>query len=316
MTRVVLATAYGGPEVLTVADRPVGDPGPGQARVEVRAAGVNPADWKSYTGAFGTDPAALPRRLGFEVSGVVTAVGPDVDLAVGDEVIGFRVSGGDAAELVVPATALVPKPASLGWAQAAGLMLTGATAVHALTATGVGQGDTVLVHGAAGGVGLMAVQLAALRGARVIGTVGGDGADLVRRFGAEPVRYGDGLAGRVRELAPGGVDAALDLVGSDEAVDVSLELVAARQRIATIAAFGRAAADGIRALGGGPGADPGTQLRDAARPELAEAAGAGGLEVVVAATFPLEDVAEAHRQGRAGHTHGKLVLVPQAVSPE
>ena len=310
MTRVVLATAYGGPEVLTVADRPVGDPGPGQARVEVRAAGVNPADWKSYTGAFGTDPAALPRRLGFEVSGVVTAVGPDLDLAVGDEVIGFRVSGGYAAELVVPATALVPKPASLGWAQAAGLMLTGATAVHALTATRVGRGDTVLVHGAAGGVGLMAVQLAALRGARVIGTVGGDGADLVRRFGAEPVRYGDGLAGRVRELAPGGVDAALDLVGSDEAVDVSLELVADRQRIATIAAFGRAAADGFRALGSGPGADPCTALRDAARLELAEAAGAGRLEVVVAATFPLEDVAAAHRQGMAGHTHGKLVLVP------
>ncbi|WP_448608983.1 quinone oxidoreductase family protein [Geodermatophilus sp. URMC 60] len=310
MTRVVEATAYGGPEVLTVVDRPVGDPGPGQARVEVRAAGINPADWKSYTGAFGTDPAALPRRLGFEVSGVVTAVGPDVPFAVGDEVIGFRVSGGYAAELVVPAAALVPKPASLPWEQAAGLMLTGATAVHALTATGVGPGDTVLVHGAAGGVGLMAVQLAALRGARVIGTVGGDGADLVRRLGAEPVRYGDGLAGRVRDLAPGGVDAALDLVGTDEAVDVSLELVADRQRIATVAAFGRAATDGIRALGGGPGADPGTELRDAARPDLAEAAGAGRLEVVVAATFPLEEVAAAHRQGMAGHTHGKLVLLP------
>jgi NADPH:quinone reductase len=314
VTRVVLATAYGGPEVLTVVDQPVGDPGPGQARVEVRAAGVNPADWKSYTGAFGTDPAQLPRRLGFEVSGVVTAVGPDAvgpagPLSVGDEVIGFRVSGGYAAELVVPASALVPKPASLGWEQAAGLMLTGVTAVHALTATGVGEGDTVLVHGAAGGVGLMAVQLAALRDARAVGTVGGDGADLVRRFGAEPVRYGDGLADRVRAVAPDGVDAAVDLVGSDEAVDVSLELVADRQRIATIAAFGRAAADGIKALGGGPGADPGTELRDAARLELAEAAGAGRLEVVVAATFPLEEVAAAHRQGMAGHTHGKLVLV-------
>ena len=310
MTRVVLATAYGGPEVLTVVDQPVGDPGPGQARVEVRAAGVNPADWKSYTGAFGTDPAALPKRLGFEVSGVVTAVGPDAGVAVGDEVIGFRVSGGYAAELVVPGEALVPKPASLGWEQAAGLMLTGATAVHALTATGVGAGDTVLVHGAAGGVGLMAVQLAALRGARVIGTVGGDGAELVRRFGAETVRYGDGLADRVRDLAPDGVDAAVDLVGTDEAVDVSLELVADRQRIATIAAFGRAGSEGITALGGGPGADPGTELRDAARLDLAEAAGAGRLEVVVAATFPLEEVAAAHRQGMAGHTHGKLVLVP------
>ena len=310
MTRVVLATAYGGPEVLTVADRPVGAPGPGEARVEVRAAGVNPADWKSYTGAFGTDPAQLPRRLGFEVSGVVTAVGPDVALSVGDEVIGFRVSGGYAAEVVVPATALVPKPASLGWEPAAGLMLAGATAVHALTATGVGEGDTVLVHGAAGGVGLMAVQLAALRGARVVGTVGGDGADLVRRLGAEPVRYGAGLADRVRAVAPDGVDAALDLVGTDEAVDVSLELVADRQRIATIAAFGRAAADGIRALGGGPGADPGTELRDAARAELAALAGAGRLEVVVAGSFPLEEVAAAHRHGMAGHTHGKLVLLP------
>jgi NADPH:quinone reductase len=315
VTRVVLATAYGGPEVLTVVDQPVGDPGPGQARVEVRAAGVNPADWKSYTGAFGTDPAALPRRLGFEVSGVVTAVGPDAvgpagPLSVGDEVIGFRVSGGYAAELVVPAAALVPRPASLGWEQAAGLMLTGATAVHALTATAVGEGDTVLVHGAAGGVGLMAVQLAVLRGARVVGTVGGEGADLVRRLGAEPVRYGDGLADRVRELAPDGVDAALDLVGTDEAVDVSLELVADRQRIATIAAFGRAGAEGIRALGGGPGADPGTDLRDAARLDLAEAAGTGRLEVVVAGAFRLEEVAAAHRQGMAGHTHGKLVLVP------
>ncbi|MGR6964757.1 quinone oxidoreductase family protein [Geodermatophilus sp. URMC 61] len=315
MTRVVLATAYGGPEVLTVVDQPVGDPGPGQARVEVRAAGVNPADWKSYTGAFGTDPGQLPRRLGYEVSGVVTAVGPDAagpagPLSVGDEVIAFRVSGGYAAELVVPASALVPKPGSLGWEQAAGLMLTGATAVHALTATGVGEGDTVLVHGAAGGVGLMAVQLAALRGARVIGTVGSDGADLVRRFGAEPVRYGDGLADRVRELAPDGVDAALDLVGTDEAVDVSLQLVADRQRIATIAAFGRAGSEGIKALGAGPGADPGTELRDAARLDLAEAAGAGRLEVVVAATFPLEEVAAAHRQGMAGHTHGKLVLLP------
>jgi NADPH:quinone reductase len=166
------------------------------------------------------------------------------------------------------------------------------------------------VHGAAGGVGLMAVQLAALRGARVIGTVGGGGAELVRRFGAETVRYGDGLADRVRELAPEGVDAAVDLVGTDEAVDVSLELVADRQRIATIAAFGRAASEGIKALGGGPGADPGTELRDAARPDLAEAAGAGRLEVVVAGTFPLEEVAAAHRQGMAGHTHGKLVLVP------
>jgi NADPH:quinone reductase len=315
VTRVVLATRYGGPEVLSVVDEPVREPGPGEARVAVRAAGVNPADWKSYGGAFGTDPARLPRRLGSEVAGVVTAAGPDAvgpagPLAVGDEVIGFRVTGGYAADVVVPASALVPKPASLGWEEAAGLMLAGATAVHALTAAGVGEGDTVLVHGAAGGVGLMAVQLAVLRGARVIGTVGGDGADLVRRLGGEPVRYGTGLADRVRELAPGGVTAAVDTVGTDEAVDVSLELVPERRRIASTAAFARGAAEGLSLLGSGPGADPGTALRDAARTELAALAGDGRLEVVVAGTYPLEDVAAAHRAGMAGHTHGKLALIP------
>jgi NADPH:quinone reductase len=315
MTRVVLAPRYGGPEVLSVVEEPVPDPGPGKARVEVRAAGVNPADWKSYGGAFGTDPGRLPIRLGYEAAGVVTAVGPGAvgpagPVSVGDEVIAFRLTGAYAAELVAPASALVPKPAGLEWEQAAGLMLTGATAVHALTATGVGAGDTVLVHGASGGVGLMAVQLAAERGARVIGTAGADSADLVRRLGAEPVRYGDGLADRVRALAPGGVSAAVDTVGSDEAVDVSLELVPDRQRIATIAAFARGVAEGLQVLGGGPGADPGTQLRDAARLDLARLAAAGRLEVVVAATFPLEQAAQAHRQGMAGHSHGKLVLVP------
>jgi NADPH:quinone reductase-like Zn-dependent oxidoreductase len=314
MSRVVVATAFGGPEVLSVVagdDRP---PGPGEAVVEVRAAGVNPADWKAYTGEFGRDPARLPLRLGFEVAGVVTAVGegatgPAGPVAVGDEVIGFRVTGGYADRLVVPAAALVPKPASLDWPAAAGLLLTGATAVHALTATGVREGDTVLVHGAAGGVGLALVQLARARGARVLGTAGADGAELVARLGGEPVRYGPGLADRVRALAPGGVDAAVDAVGTDEAVDVSLELVADRGRIASLAAFGRADT-GIRLLGSGPGADPGTELRDAARLELVRLVEQGRLQVVVAATHPLDDVAAAHRRGMAGHTHGKLVLLP------
>jgi NADPH:quinone reductase-like Zn-dependent oxidoreductase len=181
--------------------------------------------------------------------------------------------------------------------------------VHALTATGVGEGDTVLVHGAAGGVGLALVQLARARGARVIGTAGGDSADLVTRLGGDPVRYGEGLADRVRALAPDGVDAAVDAVGTDEAVDVSLELVADRGRIASIAAFGRADT-GIRLLGNGPGADPGTEVRDAARLELVRLVADGRFEVVVAGTHPLDDVAAAHREGMAGHTHGKLVLLP------
>jgi NADPH:quinone reductase-like Zn-dependent oxidoreductase len=315
MTRVVVASAFGGPEVLSVVEQPAGSPGPGEALLEVRAAGVNPADWKAYTGAFGTDPARLPMRLGYEASGVVAAVGPGAEgpagpLAVGDEVIGFRLQGAYASELVVPATSLVPKPAALDWAEAAGLMLTGAAAVHALTAIDVGAGDTVLVHGAAGGVGLMLVQLAVAGGARVIGTAGGSGAELVRRLGGEPVRYGDGLADRVRAVAPEGVTAAVDAVGTDEALDVSLELVGDRRRIATIANFTRGPGAGIKVLGGGPGADPGTEVRDAARLRLTALVETGRLEVVVGGRYPLDDVVAAHRDSMAGHSRGKLVLVP------
>jgi NADPH2:quinone reductase len=315
MSRVVVATAFGGPEVLSVVEQPTGTPGPGQVLLEVRAAGVNPADWKSYAAGPGKDPARLPLRLGFEAAGVVTAVGPDAvgpagPIAVGDEVIGFRLQGAYASSRVVRAAALVPKPATLDWAEAAGLMLTGATAVHALTAVDAGAGDTVLVHGAAGGVGQMLVQLAVAAGSRVIGTAGSSGAELVRRLGGEPVGYGEGLAERVRALAPDGVTAAVDAVGTDEALDVSLELVPDRQRIATVANFSRGPGAGIQVLGGGPGADPGTELRNAARLRLVELVSAGRLEVVVARTFPLDDVAAAHREGMAGHSHGKLVLIP------
>jgi NADPH2:quinone reductase len=315
MSRVVVATAFGGPEVLSVVEQPTGSPGPGEVRLDVRAAGINPADWKGYTGVFGTDPAKLPLRLGFEAAGVVAAVGPDAEgpagpIAVGDEVIGYRLQGAYASSLVVRASAVVPKPLTLDWPEAAGLMLTGATALHALTAVDAGAGDTVLVHGAAGGVGQMLVQLAVAGGARVIGTAGSSGAELVRRLGGEPVPYGDGLAERVQALAPEGVTAAIDAVGTDEALDVSLELVADRQRIATIANFARGGQAGIKVLGNGPGADPGTAVRDAARLRLTALAEAGRLEVVVAGSWPLEEVAAAHREGMTGHSHGKLVLVP------
>src|SRR4051794_2040272 len=287
MSRFVVATAFGGPEVLSLNEEPDREPGPGEAVLDVRAAGINPADWKGYGGAWGRDASRLPMRLGFEAAGVGAAVGggatgPAGPLSVGDEVIGFRLTGAYADRLVVPASSLVPKPAGMDWPAAAGLMLTGATAVHALTATQVAEGDTVLVHGAAGGVGLMLVQLARARGARVIGTAGGDGAELVRSLGGEPVRYGDGLADRVRELAPDGVTAAVDAVGSDEALEVSLALVPDRQRIATLANFAGGAEAGIRVLGGGPGADPGTEVRDAARLELVRLVEAGQLTVVVA----------------------------------
>ena len=315
MSRAVVAAAYGGPENLSLTDVDVPPPGPGQVTVDIRAVGVNPFDVKVYGGTFGTDPAKLPLRIGSEAAGVVTAVGPEAvgpagPVAVGDEVIVYPVPGAYAERLTVPAGAVVPKPAALTWEQAAGLMLTGATAVHTLSATQVRAGETVLLHAAAGGVGLMVVQLAVARGARVIGTAAASKHDLVRELGAEPVCYGPGLADRVRALAPNGVDAAIDAVGTDEAVDVSVELVADRSRIATIAAFGRGAELGLKVLGGGPGADPGTQVREAARLELVRLVAEGRLRVVVGATFPLAQAQAAHRAVLAGSATGKIILIP------
>jgi NADPH:quinone reductase len=315
MSRVVVAATYGGPEVLAVVDEPLAALGPGEARIEVRACGVNPVDYKTYSGAFGSDPSRLPLRLGLEAAGEVRAVGPEAagpagQVAVGDEVIAYRVTGGYATELVVPAQALVPKPPDLGWAEASGLMLAGVTAWHALAATSVSAGDTVLVHGAAGGVGLMAIQLAASRGATVIGTARPSRHDLLAEFGAIGVAYGDGLADRVRAAAPKGVTAALDLVGTDEAIDTSLALVADRNRIATIAAARRGLELGIKVLGGAPGADPGTAIRNAARLELARMAGQGALRVLVDQSFPLENAADAHRLSMGGHVSGKIALIP------
>ncbi len=315
MPSVVIATAFGGPDVLAVAEEPLGEPGPGQARIAVRAAGVNPVDYKSYSGAFGADPARLPIRLGSEAAGVVTAAGPDAagpagPAAVGDEVIAYRAPGAYATDLVVPAAALVPKPAALDWAQAAGLMVTGVTGWHLLAATDVHEGDTVLIHGGAGGVGLMALQLATGRGATPLVTASPARHGFLRDLGAVPVAYGPGLAGRVRAEAPGGVNVALDLIGTDEAIDVSLELVTDRARIATIAGFARGFQEGIKVLGGAPGADPGTQIRDAARLELTRLAQSRALRVFVTQTFPLARAADAHRASMSGHTTGKIALIP------
>jgi NADPH2:quinone reductase len=315
MALAVVATGYGGPENLSVVDADVPDPADGQVRVEVRASGVNPMDHKIYSGAFGNDPARLPIRLGYEVSGVVTAAtddaeGPAGPVRVGDEVIAYPVDGGYAEAVTVPASSILPKPAEMSFEQAAGLSLTGVTAYHLVEATGVGAGDTVLVHAASGGVGLIAAQLAVERGATVIGTASARHHDRLRRFGVVPVEYGDGLADRVRDLAPGGVDVALDTVGTDEAVDVSLALVADRRRIATIAAFARAPEAGIQLLGNGPGADPGDDIRSRGRLVLTDLVRRGSLRVEVARTFALTDAGQAHRLVAGGHAGGKVVLLP------
>jgi NADPH:quinone reductase-like Zn-dependent oxidoreductase len=193
-------------------------------------------------------------------------------------------------------------------------MLAGATAVHALTATGVSRGETILVHAAAGGVGLMVFQVGVARGAHVVGTASVSNHAYLRELGAEPTTYGEGLADRVRALAPEGVDAAIDCVGTDGAIDVTLKLAAIRDRIASIAAFPRGNQVGIKMLGGGPGADPGTDVRIAAHLQLTELVEQGQLQVR-ARSFALDEVAQAHREGQAGHVSGKLVLVPHASEP-
>jgi NADPH:quinone reductase len=314
-TKAVIATAFGGPEVLSVIDVPVRQPHPGEVLIEVRAAGMNPVDYKQFSGLMGRNPDSLPIHPGREAAGVVTAVGEGAEgpagvIGAGDEVVAFRIAGGYAGEVVVPASAVVPKPATLSFEQASGMMLTGTTAVHGLAVIRVGAGDTVLIHGAAGGVGLMAVQLAADAGARVIGTASEGSHALLREFGAEPVAYGPGLEERVRALAHGGVDAAFDTVGGDEALDTSLAVVPDRDRIVTALASPRAFAAGIKVIGGAPGADPGTEIRDEARLQLVRLADQGKLRVVVAAAYPLAEAAAATRALATGHTHGKIVLIP------
>ncbi len=309
MTTTVVAAGYGGSEVLTTMTEPLPQPGSGQARVKVRAIGVNPIDHKTYRRGTKADPARLPLRLGLEASGVVDAVGDGVTtVQVGDEVIAYQAAGAYTTDLVVPASALTPKPGTLSWSEAAGLMLAGATAWHALVASAARLGDTVLVHGGAGGVGQMVLQLARLSEIKVVSTGGAASQDLLRELGATPIVYGEGLADRARDAAPEGYAAALDLVGTDEAVDTSLALVAA-DRVVSIAAFGRAG-DGITLIGGGPGADPGTELRNAARAELAALAGRGRLTVAVDRSYPLTQAAAAHDYVRRGHARGKVILLP------
>jgi NADPH2:quinone reductase len=316
-TTVVVATAFGGPEALVVTTAELKELQPGDVLVDVRAAATNPIDYKQYSGvgAYGNDPSKLPMRLGFEASGVVRSVegepvGPSGLIAVGDEVIVYRASGAYAGAIVTPADSVLAKPSSQSFEEASGLMLTGVTAVHALSKVSVKSGDTVLIHGGAGGVGLMAIQLAVADGATVIATGSEGSHELLRELGAEPVTYGEGLLERVRALAPHGVDAALDLIGSDEAGDVSLELVSDHARLVTIVGASRGATLGIQAIGGGPGADPGTELRAAARLDLVKRVEAGSLRVIVDSTYPLSEVASAHRELKAGHAHGKIVLIP------
>ncbi|GAB2633368.1 NADP-dependent oxidoreductase [Prescottella soli] len=283
-------------------------PGPGQVVVEMRAIGVNPIDYKLYSGAFGADPAQLPVRPGIEGSGVVVEVGDGTDVRVGEEVILYSGVGAYAERVLVSAGDVLPKPESVPWDSAAGLLVAGGTAVDALTVTRVGEGDVVVVQGAAGGVGELVVQLAAARGAIVVGVARERHHDFLRGLGATPVEPGDGLPERIREIAPDGVDAVIDTVGTDDVVDASLALGADRDRIVTIVAVERAQRDGFLWIGGGN--ENSDRIRREARPVLVEMAGHGGLNVAVGTRFPLAEAADAHRALRKPHARGKFVLVP------
>jgi NADPH2:quinone reductase len=311
----VVAPTYGGPDVVTLIETELAAPATGQVLVEVRAAATNPIDYKLFSGHYGDDPSKLPMRLGLEVSGVVLATegevtGPSAPIHVGDEVIVYPAPGGYATAVVADAELVVAKPQNMSFEEASGLMLCGTTAVHALRAASVGAGNTVLINGASGGVGLLAVQIAVDDGARVIATASATQHEMLRDLGAEPVLYGEGLLERVRELAPEGVDAAIDLIGTDEAADVSMALVADPSRLATIVGSSKGARLGMKALGMGPNADPGVAIRSAARLDLVRRVEEGSLKVFVDATFALADAADALRDLAQGHSHGKIVLIP------
>ncbi|MEF2977580.1 NADP-dependent oxidoreductase [Subtercola sp. YIM 133946] len=311
MDKMWVATDFGGLDVFEEHEVEVPPPGPGEVTIEVRAAGMNPADYKHV--ASGSDRSLLPIRVGYELAGVIRALGEGTEIAsgggaVGDEVIAYRVAGGYSTALTVPAKNVFAKPASLGFVEAANLLLAGATAAEALHVTTVAAGETVLVHGASGSVGVSVLQQARLIGARVIGTASEKNFDVVRRFGGIPVTYGDGLEDRVRAAAPEGVTAGIDTVGTDEATAVSLALVPDRQRIVTIAAPARAKEHGFLAIGGTMPAS--AAFRDGVRQRLIDLAGEGSLVVPVARTYPLDEARDALQYLSSQHPGGKLALLP------
>lgn len=313
MARAVVYREIGGPEVLRLEDVPDAEPGPGEVVVAVRAAGVNPIDWKLRSGVRGNGTGGRAVRPGADAAGVVEAVGAGVDgVQVGDEVIVRSARGAYATQVVAPADHLVPKPAGLGWAEAASISIPAGTAYQALRSLGVGPGDTLLVHGGAGGVGQAAIQLAVAEGARVIATASERNHDRLRQLGAVPVTYGPGLVERVGALAPEGITVALDAVGTDEALDASVALVADRDRIATVVRGADAPRWGIRAFAGGslvPLTDQEKSWRDDATGIVAELAAAGRFDIEISRTFSLEQAAEAQRESEAGHVRGKLVIL-------
>jgi NADPH:quinone reductase-like Zn-dependent oxidoreductase len=304
--KAIIAAAFGGPDVLELTDLPDPIVGPDEVLISVRASSVNPVDWKIREGYLqGALVHHLPIILGWDVAGVVQQAGPGASqFSAGDEVFGYVrkdvVEHGTYAGLVSAGLRhIAPRPATATFEQAAALPLAGLTALQSLDVVEVDDGDVVLVHAAAGGVGHLAVQLAVARGARVIGTASEVNHDFLRSLGAEPVVYGAGLVDRVRAMAPGGVDAVLDLVGGD-ALATSPEVVKRSERIVSIVDGATAAGFGGRYVFVRP--DPAGLSR------LATLVDAGALRVQIARTFPLAEAAAAQQLVQAGHVRGKVVI--------
>jgi len=277
----------------------VSEPGPGQIRIAVRAAGVNPSDWKKRSGLMDSE---LPQTMGHEAAGVVDELGEGVaDVAIGDRVFGFSAEGAAQAELAV-LSYYAPIPPSLDFPEAAALPSAVETATRALDQLGVRRNSTLLINGASGSVGSAAVQLAVVRGALVIGTASPANHDYLRSLGAEAVAYGEGLVGRARALASDGVDAALDIAGSGVLPEL-IELASGPEHVLTVADFDGAQQYGVRFSSG----DAGRAVH--ALNEIGELIDSGRFSLSIAQIFPLAQIAEAHRVSECGHPRGKLVLL-------
>jgi NADPH:quinone reductase-like Zn-dependent oxidoreductase len=306
--KAVRFAEYGGVDVLNVVEVPKPDPGSGQALVAVRAAGINPGEAKIREGLLHARwPATFPSGQGSDLAGIVAGTGPGVvGVAEGDEVIGFTEERASQAEYaLVEVRNLTPKPPGVSWEVAGSLFVAGATAYAAVRAVMLTEGDTVVVAGATGGVGSIAVQLAKLAGATVIGLASpGPAHEWLTGQGVIPVAYGGGVdaeAERIRAQASR-VDAFIDTVGGDY-VQLALDLGVEPSRIDTIVNFGAVEKYGVKADGSAAGSSA------AVLAELGELIAGGRLEVPIAATFPLTEVADAYRRLAQGHVLGKIVLL-------
>jgi NADPH:quinone reductase-like Zn-dependent oxidoreductase len=302
MSTAITFSHYGEPDALTVSAAEVPDPGPGQVRIRVRAVAVNLIDVKIRSGHMdGIFPIRFPVTPGWDVAGVVDVAGENAPAAVGDEVFGVASAGGYSEYALLDHPVI--RPEGLSEVTAAALVTVGEAAYRGLAHLDVKAGQTLLIHGAAGSVGTIAVQLAVARGLTVIGTAAGGDMERVTALGAVAVRYGDGWADRVRAAAPDGVDAVFDTSGAGLLAE-SVMLTGDAARVITIADEA-AAEQGVRFTG----ADPADRFPQAL-PELAELAASGRLSVPIWRTYPLAQAARAHADLDAGRNHGKIILLP------